>query len=115
MPRKKQKRAPDHFNRGEAGPKPGPPSTLSKSKGHKQVSAKEVGSKKLPVQQNQRPIVPFLRKDRILLIGEGESSYFIAPPELLFSMEYMHSDHYTSGWNGLRNVGPVQIVVIIAR
>jgi 25S rRNA (uracil2634-N3)-methyltransferase len=78
MPRKKQKGASGHFNRGKGGPKPGPPSTSqSKSNGPKQVSAKEAGPKKLPMQQNQRPIVPFLRKDRILLIGEGESSYFI--------------------------------------
>ncbi|CAG8392339.1 unnamed protein product [Penicillium salamii] len=31
--------------------------------------------KKGPVQANQRPIVPFLRKDRILLIGEGDFSF----------------------------------------
>lgn len=32
---------------------------------------KDSGPKRQP-QQNQRPIVPFLRGDRILLIGEGE-------------------------------------------
>ncbi|KAJ5353293.1 hypothetical protein N7452_002267 [Penicillium brevicompactum] len=31
--------------------------------------------KKGPLQANQRPIVPFLRKDRILLIGEGDFSF----------------------------------------
>lgn len=75
MPRKKQKGAPVPFNRPKASSKRGPHSNpQSKSNGSKQDSAKEAGPKKLPVQQNQRPIVPFLRKDRILLIGEGESS-----------------------------------------
>jgi 25S rRNA (uracil2634-N3)-methyltransferase len=44
--------------------------------------------KKGPAQANQRPIVPFLRKDRVLLIGEGEifSCYFFFFSVLFFSI-----------------------------
>jgi 25S rRNA (uracil2634-N3)-methyltransferase len=37
-----------------------------------QGQTKENTVKKGPVQANQRPVVPFLRKDRVLLVGEGE-------------------------------------------
>ncbi|KAJ6094636.1 hypothetical protein N7467_002149 [Penicillium canescens] len=40
-----------------------------------QGQGKETTVKKGPVQANQRPIVPFLRKDRVLLIGEGDFSF----------------------------------------
>ncbi|KAJ5757025.1 uncharacterized protein N7511_007207 [Penicillium nucicola] len=35
----------------------------------------ETVAKKGSVQANQRPIVPFLRKDRVLLVGEGDFSF----------------------------------------
>lgn len=72
MPRKKQKQkgAPPHINRPGGGRKPGPTSTSqAHPRGAKQNLAKD---SKQSVQQNQRPIVPFLRGDRILLVGEGE-------------------------------------------
>lgn len=34
------------------------------------------GQKKQSLQTNQRPIVPFLKEDRILLVGEGEFLFF---------------------------------------
>lgn len=73
MPRKKQKGAPSHANRPGGGPKPKPgsASTQSPSKRPNMDPVKDSGPKRQP-QQNQRPIVPFLRGDRILLIGEGE-------------------------------------------
>jgi 25S rRNA (uracil2634-N3)-methyltransferase len=58
---------------------PGKPSGQSSNppSGHNgnaqsQGQGKETTVKKGSVQANQRPIVPFLRKDRVLLIGEGE-------------------------------------------
>ncbi|KAJ5888905.1 hypothetical protein N7495_008946 [Penicillium taxi] len=38
-------------------------------------NVKKAPQKKQSVQQNQRPIIPFLRGDRILLIGEGDFSF----------------------------------------
>lgn len=71
MPRKKQKGPPPRSNRPSPS-KPGP-SSQPKAKGSKQDSgAAKDAQKKAPAQANQRPIVPFLRGDRILLIGEGE-------------------------------------------
>lgn len=62
-----------------ARPKPGKPSgpaNPSKGQGKGQQGQNQSNNgnaqKKGPVQANQRPIVPFLRKDRVLLIGEGE-------------------------------------------
>lgn len=83
MPRKKQKGPPPRANR-PGGPKQGQAqgkgATSAQQKGGKQnpnsgasAGNGNGGSQKLqPLQQNQRPIVPFLRGDRILLIGEGE-------------------------------------------
>ncbi|KAJ5216509.1 uncharacterized protein N7498_002916 [Penicillium cinerascens] len=74
MPRKKQRGPPPRSNR-PGPPKPGP-SSQPKAKGSKQDSgAAKDAQKKAPVQANQRPIVPFLRGDRILLIGEGDFSF----------------------------------------
>jgi hypothetical protein len=87
MPRKKQKGPPPRANRpggpkqdqgaGQGKGKTAPAS--AQQKGGKQNPAQGSGAgngsgpQKLQVlQQNQRPIVPFLRGDRILLIGEGE-------------------------------------------
>lgn len=89
MPRKKQKGPPPRANR-PGGPKQGQAqgqgATSAQQKGGKQNANSgsgagngngNGGSQKLqPLQQNQRPIVPFLRGDRILLIGEGESLLF---------------------------------------
>lgn len=77
MPRKKQKGPPARPHRaGPSVPKPGQPSTAqAKAKGSgpsNSAHAKDAPQKKHGVQQNQRPIVPFLRGDRVLLIGEGE-------------------------------------------
>ncbi|KAJ6127505.1 hypothetical protein N7523_003117 [Penicillium sp. IBT 18751x] len=74
MPRKKQKGPQPRSNR-PGPPKPGS-SSQPKIKGTKQDStpAKDT-QKKGPVQANQQPIVPFLRGDRILLIGEGDFSF----------------------------------------
>lgn len=71
MPRKKQKGPPPRSNR------PGGPKSQNQGaqKGNKQSASTTdtKGPQKLqPLQQNQRPIVPFLRGDRILLVGEGE-------------------------------------------
>ncbi|KAJ5179612.1 hypothetical protein N7492_002822 [Penicillium capsulatum] len=77
MPRKKQKGPPARSNRaGPAAPKSAPTSA-PKVKGPGPGSsgkAKDAPQKK-HVQQNQRPIVPFLRRDRVLLIGEGDFSF----------------------------------------
>ena len=72
MPRKKQKGPPARSNRAN-GPKS---QNQGAQKGNKQSASTTTtttnGPQKLqPLQQNQRPIVPFLRGDRILLIGEG--------------------------------------------
>lgn len=73
MPRKKQKGTSGQFTRPKGGSKSGGLSiSQSNLNGTKQDPGKQAGPKKVPVQQNQRPIVPFLRNDRILLIGEGE-------------------------------------------
>lgn len=78
MPRKKQKSGPPPRSHRPSGPKAGPaPSSQAKQKGPKQdpVSGgpvNEGSQKKQSLQANQRPIVPFLRGDRILLVGEGE-------------------------------------------
>lgn len=78
MPRKKQKGPPPRSHRGGAPSKPGSaPTSHAKANGPVHQSGPgrtttDQAQKKQPVQQNQRPIVPFLRGDRILLIGEGE-------------------------------------------
>ncbi|KAJ5595794.1 hypothetical protein N7450_002252 [Penicillium hetheringtonii] len=74
MPRKKQKGPPPRSNR------PGGPKSQNQGaqKGNKQSASTTdtKGPQKLqPLQQNQRPIVPFLRGDRILLVGEGDFSF----------------------------------------
>ncbi|OQE31767.1 hypothetical protein PENSTE_c001G04704 [Penicillium steckii] len=74
MPRKKQKGPPARSNRAN-GPKS---QNQGAQKGNKQSASTTTtnGPQKLqPLQQNQRPIVPFLRGDRILLIGEGDFSF----------------------------------------
>lgn len=91
MPRKKQKGPPPRANR-PGGPKQGQPQgqaagqgkgkgapASAQQKAGKPNSAQGSGTgngsgpqKLQPPQQNQRPIVPFLRGDRILLIGEGK-------------------------------------------
>ncbi|KAJ5373620.1 hypothetical protein N7517_005626 [Penicillium concentricum] len=80
MPRinKKVKNAPPPRARG-----PGKPSGSSSNpakgqqhgNGQKQGSGNGNAPKKISLQANQRPIVPFLRKDRILLVGEGDFSF----------------------------------------
>lgn len=84
MPRKKQKSgAPPRSHRPSGPGKAGPaPSSLARHKagGSKQDptaggAIKEGSQKKQSLQANQRPIVPFLRQDRILLVGEGEHSF----------------------------------------
>lgn len=79
MPRKKQKSGPAPRSNRPSGPaKPGPaPASQAKNKASKPDSAaggagKEASQKKQSLQANQRPIVPFLRGDRILLVGEGK-------------------------------------------
>lgn len=76
MPRKKQKGPPARSQRpGPGGPKLGQTSSQAKAKGSgpsNSAITKDGAQPKQGVQQNQRPIVPFLRGDRILLIGEGE-------------------------------------------
>ncbi|KAJ5231995.1 hypothetical protein N7468_004951 [Penicillium chermesinum] len=67
MPRKKQKLPPSRTKQG----------SRQNPKGQGAKAQADVANKqnKLPVQQNQRPIVPFLRGDRVLLIGEGDFSF----------------------------------------
>ncbi|KAJ5641553.1 hypothetical protein N7490_005553 [Penicillium lividum] len=68
MPRKKQKgpvRA-----RGPSNPQT-PSQSMPKTKG----AGTDAPQKKGPLQANQRPIVPFLRGDRVLLVGEGDFSF----------------------------------------
>jgi 25S rRNA (uracil2634-N3)-methyltransferase len=92
MPRKKQKSGPpprSHRPSGPAKPGPGPgpgPASQGKNKSSKPDIAagraeagagKEGIQNKQSLQANQRPIVPFLRGDRILLIGEGKLSFLI--------------------------------------
>ncbi|KAJ5643056.1 uncharacterized protein N7484_005563, partial [Penicillium longicatenatum] len=55
-------------------PKQGPIPSQSKPK-TKGAGTTEAPQKKGPLQANQRPIVPFLRGDRVLLIGEGDFSF----------------------------------------
>lgn len=62
------------------GPAPKPQGTNTQKKG--------------PVQANQRPIVPFLRKDRILLIGEGENTLL----EIILP-RYPYKIHFSSNPN----------------
>lgn len=88
MPRKKQKgptprphRAggPSKSGSGPTATSPSRPKGFnSKQESGSGVAVKDAGPKKLPVQQNQRPIVPFLRGDRILLVGEGMSIFFLS-------------------------------------
>lgn len=88
MPRKKQKSGPPPRSHRPSGPaKPGPgPASQGKNKSSKPGIAagraeagagKEGIQNKQSLQANQRPIVPFLRGDRILLIGEGKLSFLI--------------------------------------
>lgn len=84
MPRKKQKSGPPPRPHRPSGPaKSGPaPASQAKNKVLRQDSApagavKEGSQKKQSVQANQRPIVPFLRGDRILLVGEGKQSFIV--------------------------------------
>ncbi|KAJ5984535.1 hypothetical protein N7481_006634 [Penicillium waksmanii] len=96
MPRKKQKGPSPRANR-PGGPKQGQAQgqgagqgkgkgapTSAQQKGGKQNSVQGTGTgsgsgsgpqKLQALQQNQRPIVPFLRGDRILLVGEGDFSF----------------------------------------
>lgn len=79
MPRnnKKIKNAPPPRSRGSgkpSGPSSGPgKGQHGNSQNHGNGSS---APKKGSMQANQRPIVPFLRKDRILLVGEGELEFF---------------------------------------
>ncbi|OOQ87596.1 hypothetical protein PEBR_15772 [Penicillium brasilianum] len=82
MPRKKQKSGPAPRSHRPSGPaKPGPaPASQAKNNGSKPDhsaggTSKESNQKKQALQANQRPIVPFLRGDRILLVGEGDFSF----------------------------------------
>ncbi|KAJ5169143.1 uncharacterized protein N7482_004737 [Penicillium canariense] len=81
MPRKKQKGGPPPRAHRPGGPaKSGPASaSASTNKGSKQDSgaggAVKEHSQKKQLHMNQRPIVPFLRGDRILLVGEGDFSF----------------------------------------
>ncbi|KAJ5081002.1 hypothetical protein N7456_013712 [Penicillium angulare] len=87
MPRKKQKGPPPRAQRAGGPPKPGqtPVASQSKSKGkgagnapHSKAGGdeeKKMNKAQAPLQANQRPIVPFLRGDRILLVGEGDFSF----------------------------------------
>lgn len=89
MPRKKQKGPPARPHRtGPAAPKPGQPSAAqAKAKGagpSSSTNAKDTPQKKHGVQQNQRPIVPFLRGDRVLLIGEGEFDLLLSDTLVAF-------------------------------
>lgn len=77
MPRnnKKAKSAPPPRPRGPgkpSGPSSNPAKGQQHGNGQKQGSGNANAPKKASMQANQRPIVPFLRKDRILLVGEGE-------------------------------------------
>ncbi|KAJ5787460.1 hypothetical protein N7457_002450 [Penicillium paradoxum] len=80
MPRnaKKIKNAPPPRSRGPGKPS-GPSSGSGKGQQHGNGQNQGNGSgnapKKASLQANQRPIVPFLRKDRILLVGEGDFSF----------------------------------------
>ncbi|CAG7934916.1 unnamed protein product [Penicillium nalgiovense] len=80
MPRnnKKVKSAPLPRPRGPgkpSGPSSNPAKGQQHGNGQKQGNATANAPKKASMQANQRPIVPFLRKDRILLIGEGDFSF----------------------------------------
>ncbi|EKV05208.1 25S rRNA (uridine(2634)-N(3))-methyltransferase [Penicillium digitatum] len=80
MPRnnKKVKNAPPTRPRGPgkpAGPSSNPTKGQQHGNGYKQGSGNANAPKKASMQVNQRPIVPFLRKDRVLLIGEGDFSF----------------------------------------
>jgi 25S rRNA (uracil2634-N3)-methyltransferase len=77
MPRnnKKMKNAPPPRARGPgkpSAPASGPGKGQQHGNSQKQGNGNVNAPKKGPTQANQRPIVPFLRKDRVLLIGEGE-------------------------------------------
>lgn len=83
MPRnnKKVKNAPPTRPRGPgkpAGPSSNPTKGQQHGNGYKQGSGNANAPKKASMQVNQRPIVPFLRKDRVLLIGEGELFFVLA-------------------------------------
>ncbi|KAJ5963303.1 uncharacterized protein N7479_003179 [Penicillium vulpinum] len=80
MPRnnKKAKSAPPPRARGPgkpSGPSSNPAKGQQHGNGQKQGNGNANAPKKVSLQANQRPIVPFLRKDRILLIGEGDFSF----------------------------------------
>jgi 25S rRNA (uracil2634-N3)-methyltransferase len=66
MPRKKQKSGPPPRPHRPSGPAKSGPDPANAG------AAKEGSQKKQSLQANQRPIVPFLRGDRILLVGEGK-------------------------------------------
>lgn len=92
MPRKKQKGPPGRSQRpGPGATKPGQASTAQSkppsSRTGNAVQAKNAAPKKQNVQQNQRPIVPFLRSDRVLLIGEGEFCFVFLV--MLFCLVYL--------------------------
>lgn len=83
MPRKKQKSGPPPRPHRPSGPaKSGPaPASQAKGKGPKSDpgsagAVKQDSQKKQSLQANQRPIVPFLRGDRILLVGEGKPFFY---------------------------------------
>lgn len=95
MPRKKQKSGPAPRSHRPSGPgKAGSaPSSQARHKpaGSKQDptaggAIKEGSQKKQSLQANQRPIVPFLRGDRILLVGEGE---YFSPDFLIIWSEIL--------------------------
>ena len=101
MPRKKQKSGPPPRSHRPSGPaKPGPgPASQGKNKtskpdvavGRAEAGAGKEGSqKKQSLQANQRPIVPFLRGDRILLIGEGKLSLCNIKFLLFFLFSFVH-------------------------
>ncbi|KAJ5144159.1 uncharacterized protein N7515_002946 [Penicillium bovifimosum] len=80
MPRnnKKMKNAPPPRARGPckpSAPASGPGKGQQHGNGQKQGNDNSSAPKKGPMQANQRPIVPFLRKDRVLLVGEGDFSF----------------------------------------
>ncbi|KAJ5466736.1 hypothetical protein N7539_009465 [Penicillium diatomitis] len=93
MPRKKQKSGPaPRANRPGAGVNGGGPAKNGSGPASQHVKNKKTvasnaasgasqdgtggaGQKKQSLQANQRPIVPFLKGDRILLVGEGDFSF----------------------------------------
>ncbi|KAJ5722886.1 hypothetical protein N7488_000921 [Penicillium malachiteum] len=79
-PGKKQRGPPGRGQRPgpQKGQAPVPSQSKSKTKGGnpaKSGAGEDDKKKTAPLQANQRPIVPFLRGDRILLVGEGDFSF----------------------------------------